>query len=468
MDAARILIVEDESLSAMNISMMLEERDYEVTGITPSGKGAIECARIQKPDLVLMDIILNDSIDGIMACQEIKACQDIPVIFMTAHSDKNTLNRAKTARPDGYIVKPLNSDELYSTIEIALYKHRMEVRLQDNELLYKSLLQVLEHGVLLINTDGIIVQANPCGQELLGYGGRNIQGRYFPDLRINLLKQDGSSMSSGKIAELLGNSGKLQFKDIVLGINGAENSVSWITLNVYQVYNSRGDREMSVWTLNDITKLRQAEDKLKHSRHIEELLLAEIHHRVKNNFQVINSLVSLQSEYIKDERDRSLYVDTRNRIFSMALVHEKLYQSDDLARIDFSIFIQELIEELRGVYPGANDSIAVSVQAEQIYLGINQAIPCALLINEIVSNALKHAFPENRLGTIVIELFEDAEECYLLQIKDDGVGLPGELDFRNPNSLGLQLVQDLVGQLKGEVELYKSNGTRFSIIFPVQ
>jgi two-component sensor histidine kinase len=213
--------------------------------------------------------------------------------------------------------------------------------------------------------------------------------------------------------------------------------------------------------VQDITERKLADERIRASLREKEVLLKEIHHRVKNNLQIISSLLNLQSKYIKDVSAIEMFKESRNRIRSMTLIHEKLYRSKDLAHIDLPEYIQNLSSNLFRSYNSG--SVTLKTQIDDILLGIDTAIPCGLIINELVSNSLKHAFPEHR-GEITVSLLWN-DPNYTLMVKDTGKGFPADVDFRNTESLGLQLVCTLTEQLSGEIVLDRSNGTAWSITF---
>ncbi|MFN2218978.1 MAG: histidine kinase dimerization/phosphoacceptor domain -containing protein [Anaerolineae bacterium] len=215
----------------------------------------------------------------------------------------------------------------------------------------------------------------------------------------------------------------------------------------------------------EIAERRRAEGQLKTSLAEKEMLLKEIHHRVKNNLQVISSLLYLQSRQIEDKEALKMFEESQHRVRSMALVHERLYQTRDLASVDLTDYLQRLASYLLRSYRGTSPSIRLNVNAEPIALGIDLAVPCGLIVNELVSNSLKHAFSDGQEGEITIDLGIDPEGRYRLVVGDNGLGLPDDLDFRNTESLGLRLVSTLVDQLEGTIELDRSNGTRFTFSF---
>ncbi|AFY82184.1 PAS domain S-box protein [Oscillatoria acuminata] len=216
----------------------------------------------------------------------------------------------------------------------------------------------------------------------------------------------------------------------------------------------------------DITTRKQSEQQIKASLHEKEVLLKEIHHRVKNNLQIIHSLLKLQSSYTKDPQALQMFRDSQNRIRSMALIHELLYRSHNLASINFAEYINQLTTNLLRAYNiTVHSQPEILINVDAIELGIDTAIPCGLMINELITNAFKYAFVDGFKGRISIDFHKDGSDTYELKIADNGVGLPADLDFRNTESLGLKLVCNLTRQLDGEISLDRSQGSCFTIRF---
>jgi len=206
------------------------------------------------------------------------------------------------------------------------------------------------------------------------------------------------------------------------------------------------------------------EIQLKKSLDEKEMLLKEIHHRVKNNLMIISSLLNLQSRYIKDKASQDIFKESQNRARSMALIHERLYQSTDLKRIDFGYYIRSLTTELFHTYNADPSFIKLKINVEDIFLDINTSIPLGLIINELITNSLKYAFPDGMKGEIFMSL-KLVEEMYELIISDNGIGLPDNLDLKHIESLGLLLVTSLTEQIDGEITIKRINGTEFKIRF---
>jgi two-component sensor histidine kinase len=213
-----------------------------------------------------------------------------------------------------------------------------------------------------------------------------------------------------------------------------------------------------------INRMRN-EDRLKDSLHEKEVLIKELHHRVKNNLQVVSSLLALQARKVEDPKYRAYFEESKNRIHAMALVHEKLYHSEDMAKIDFSSYLNDLTRYLFYTYNTNRQLVLLRLDVKDIHLGIDAAVPCAMIINELVSNSLKHGFPAGRSGELSVSLNKDAGGKHTLSVNDTGVGVPPSFNIRTSGSLGMQIVQSLTKQIRGTIEIDGSRGMRVEIIF---
>jgi Signal transduction histidine kinase len=202
---------------------------------------------------------------------------------------------------------------------------------------------------------------------------------------------------------------------------------------------------------------------LKYSLEEKEVLLREIHHRVKNNLQIISSLLSLQRLQVEDSQTADILWECQGRVRAMAMIHENLYQSHDLGSINFRNYVEMLLYDIFNLYRVNKKSVKLDTLIESVEMGIETAMPCGLVINELATNSVKHAFPQGN-GTIRIELKTD-NDLHILIFEDDGIGLPENLDPLKSKKLGLMVVNTLVNQLNGEMEIDRSNGTKFIIKF---
>ncbi len=212
--------------------------------------------------------------------------------------------------------------------------------------------------------------------------------------------------------------------------------------------------------VRDATERKAIEAQAREAR---ETYIKEIHHRVKNNLQVISSLLFLQSRSVHEPATLGVLRESRNRVRSIAMIHEKLYRSPDVTRLDFAEYVRDLVTDLQAAYEVERGKVTVHTRVQDVRLGMDTAIPCGLIINELVSNALEHAFPGENGGEILIDLRPAGDRMFELRVWDDGIGLPSDLDWRNASSLGLRLVSDLTRQLDGSIDLETTAGTLFRL-----
>ena len=239
----------------------------------------------------------------------------------------------------------------------------------------------------------------------------------------------------------------------------------WFQTTKIPLIASNGKADHILGVATDITERKRIEEQIKVSLKEKEILLKEIHHRVKNNLQIISSLLYLQSSTIKDQKMLNMFKDSQNRVRSMALIHERLYQSKVLSKINFSEYIDNLTKHLYRSYGINMNLVRLKTDVDSIEIDVDSAVPCGLLLNELISNSLKHGFPNNREGSISIKLSKEKENHFFLTVKDDGIGLPKDLDVRKTQSLGLQLVNTLTRQLKGTMAWKNNGGTEFKFTF---
>ena len=340
-------------------------------------------------------------------------------------------------------------------------KIRKKQRESDAQL--KSIVELSTDGYLSVNLKGMITDCNSAFLNHTGYSREDIVNKHFsklPTLRVKDIPQF-MKMSYAAIR------GKVQ-RHIEYKWIHKDGSTHWGEVYV-GFLKKRGIISGYHITTKDITERKQAADKIKASLKEKEVLLKEIHHRVKNNLQVISSLLKLQSEYIKDKKSLQKFKESQDRVRSMALIHEKLYQSGDFASISFKDYIKDLVHRLFRSYEADSGKIALRMDLKDVLLGIDIAIPCGLILNELLSNSLKHAFPENREGKINVGLRSVEKNEIELKVSDNGVGLPEDIDFRKTETLGLHLVTILgEDQLGGKIELKRTGGTEFKIRFKIK
>jgi PAS domain S-box-containing protein len=349
---------------------------------------------------------------------------------------------------------------LYGILIDITEKKKTEQKLYDTQLRLSMLLNNLSNVVFYETGGGReFITENIYG--LTGYSADEFvrDREMFP----KLMNREDSERIEKSLSEW-STAGKPGILTNEFRITHKDGSIIWLEDHIFVITPESGSKYMS-GVMIDITERKKTEQKIKDSLEEKEILIKEIHHRVKNNLQIVSSLLKLQAGYIKDEFALEMLLESQNRVKSMALVHQKLYQSKDLSKIDFNDYLHQLLYHLLHVFKMGPDKIKLNINAENIRIGIDTAIPCGLIINELVSNSFKHAFPGNLSGIIEVDLYNCDNGFYRLTVKDDGIGFPHEIDFRKTTSLGLQLVMTLTEQLDGKVELKNNQGTEFNITF---
>ena len=624
-----ILIVEDEALIALDIRSNLVSLGFVVDGVAATGEEAVDCAGRHRPDLILMDIALSGAMDGIEAARIIKERFPAPVIYLTGNADLAAVTRARDTAPYGYVLKPVNHHDLYSTIDTALMRRELEIQLRrkneeltsaneemqsiieelqaSNEELVRSqedltaserkfqqLFSEMPDGFALHRivcddagkpVDYRFLDINPSFERLTGldrgvigktvreaipgiedfwietYGRVALTGtgtrfesfsapldrwydviafspsrQYFAciftditgrkrmetalreseetsrmitelsvdyvfkvditkdgALKLSFISDNYYAITGRPPDEILDASEWLslfhpddrekflmfQADVIARGRRGEmegrtylkNGAMRWISVSCRPFIERESGRVTAVLgAVKDITERKLADERLRASLREKETLLKEVHHRVKNNLQIITSLLNLQAMSITDTEKRELFIMAQNRVRSMALVHEKLYQSDNLELIDFRSYLQQLINEIAMTYERSKGIDALEVESDEISLPINLAIPCGLIVTELVTNAVKYAFPPGWEGKprIRISLRSERNDMVRLTVNDNGIGMPATVNAEKSETLGLSLVNILVRQIEGTLNFSREYGTAITCVFSLQ
>jgi PAS domain S-box-containing protein len=346
--------------------------------------------------------------------------------------------------------------DLADSINNSLFSlQKSEKELENSEKKYRNIFENTGTAVLIADEDMTISLINKTFENILNKEKSQIIGKNW----LNMIAPEDRDRISNyhKISDT--NNGSdivLKTYDVQLNIDGEPRSF-------FATFDFIPGTKKSLISLIDITERKKAEILLKASLKEKELLLREIHHRVKNSLQIISSLLSLQADEIDDKEIVERYNESENRIHTIALVHESLYNSNDISEINFHDYVESLVQNIKDSYNIDIKNIIITLELDDYELGIETAIPLGLIINELVSNAIKHAFI-NQEGNILLKLTK-SDDIYELTISDDGKGLRNDFDMDNEKSLGFILINALVKQLEGEIEVLIDGGSVFIIKF---
>ena len=508
----KIMVVDNSPLMLELMSDLFSKEGHQVL-TAEDGLAALDLLQTYNPDIIFIDLIMPN-IDGKKLCQIIRSMHHlngVHLVILSATAAEEEIDLSEL-RANAYIAKgqfsaiaphllavvnklehesPQTSAAKIMGID-RVYPREITKELLSTKKHFELILGSMSEGILEVTLEARIVFANPAAVALIGVAEANLLGA-----RLSELFEDRNRKRVELLCEKLGASPQTIRDASPLTLNGKKLSLNTLPVS--------GNENKAIVILKDVSEQKRAEDELQqHREHLEELvvertaalkktnerlqaeinerkhaeellklslrdkelLLREVHHRTKNNMQIISSLLNLQSLRLKNPDALSVFEDSQTRIRAMALIHETFYQSEDLTTIGFKDYVMNLTQGLFGAYRLKNNAIGLSVNVDSVTLGIDSAVPCGLVINELVSNALKHAFPEKGSGTITITARLNTEHIIELIVEDDGRGMPGEIDYRHTETLGLRLVVDIVeDQLGGTIEPLDGPGTGFRITF---
>ena len=509
----RILVVDDDPRLLRVTSRVLSASGYDVRE-APTGGEALQLAQDFRPDLIVLDVILPD-IGGVEVCRRIKADETLVGTYVLMFSGLRTGSENQAvgleAGADGYIVRPITNRELLARVEAMLRLKRVEDALRQQTVQLQGLREVGLDLTAQLDLDDLLhsIVSWACQLSAVDAAGLYL---YRPEQDVlemavacgsrplpvgNLLRR-GEGLS-GKVWE----TGEPLIVEDYLGWEGrAEAYVDYGPASVVGVPILWRGEFLGVLNVGDpsdpprvfspadvelLTMLAaQVAVAIKNARLHEQTqrdsktkaaMLAEIHHRVKNNFQIVSSLLDFQADFTQDEQAVQALRDSQYRVHSMARVHELLYQAPDLAHVDFGAYVEAMSWDLFLTYLIDPGSVKLTVDVDSLPLGIKSAVPCGLILNELLSNALKYAFPSpDTPGAPAIQdgpeirpevrvSFRQRGELYELEVSDNGVGLPPGFEFPTENSLGLFLIDTFAQQLKGSVLWESDGGTTCRVAF---
>ncbi|PWR70250.1 sensor histidine kinase [Methanospirillum lacunae] len=485
-----ILVVDDTHASLKLLTELLTIEGYTVRS-ADSGELALRSVKRSPPELILLDIRMPD-MDGFEVLKQLLSSEEsksIPVIFLSAVIDVDLRVKGLKDGAVDFIIKPFQKEDLLARVRTHLELYQLRVRTEDQARKISDINSELKREIdqRSIAEDKILQTVSLLDATIES----SDDGILALDKTGKIIKYNHQFVSMWKIPEsiLLPNQSFLAIDSVFRLVKDIDQINSHIKSENCESDTDGFDRiELSdgrifewyskphkiggivsgrVWNFRDVTKRTMMEAHIVESLQEKEMLLKEIHHRVKNNMQVISSLLYLQSQTVKDEYTRHLFNESQNRIRSISLVHEQLYRSNNLRLIEYGDYLRKMFGSLFESYKVDVRQVIMIIDAHQVMISIEKAVPCSLIVNELISNSLKYAFPNNQKGEIKIGFsLNTADKLYTLDYRDDGVGIPEHVDVVHPATLGISLIYGLTKQLKGTVTRIKDNGTHFIISFP--
>ncbi|MEW6586494.1 MAG: histidine kinase dimerization/phosphoacceptor domain -containing protein [Nitrospirota bacterium] len=496
--AIKILLIEDNLGDARLIRDMLEDAQYQSFSLyhaetLSEGSHMLSDGQF---NVVLLDIGLPDSM-GIDSIKAIKDCSpEVPIIMMTGLDNEETAITSLKMGAQDYLVKgQVDTGLLLRSIRYAIERNNAAADIESKQRFIQHVADTTPDILYILDiSDHSLVYSNKALRDVLGYSveeinlfGDSLYHKLVYSEDLNRVLEYGERLYSANDDKILNLECRMRHRD-----------GRWRWMDFRSVVFSRGkdgSTKEILGTAHDITDRKETEERIRASLLEKELLLREIHHRVKNNMTVIFSMLKLQSRHVKDEHYRSMFHDSMSRIKSMALVHEKLYRSGNLAAVNFGAYLKDLANNLFMFYKISADRVRLRTEVADITLGIDTAIPCGLIVSELVSNAMKHAFREDETGEITVSLREIADAGTArtdasfrhdpterqheesgssspdtgieLTVSDNGSGIPADIEISQSKSMGLNLVNALVKQLHGTIEVNRKKGTEFRVRFRI-
>ena len=492
----RILLLEDNPTDVELIQFELREAGFIfISKVAVTEADFLHELQEYCPDLILSDYDLPQYNGALALAESRSRCPDIPFILVTGALSEDHAIEILTRGAKDYVLKTRLQQRLAPAVRRVLaeaeehrgrkraeaelreahrtLEERVRIRtaeleaeietrkkttaaLRESEERHRTIIQTAMDGFWLVDRQGNLLDVNKTYCQVSGYSEQELLAMSIPDLEATETSKD-TLLHIQKI--------------IVRGEDRFETRHRRKDGTIFDVEISvqyrPSDGGQFVVFLHDISNRKRAEKRTMASLQEKETLLREIHHRVKNNLQIISSLLKLQARQIADEKLKGVFQECQDRIKAMAAVHSMLYKSQNFAEINFGEYVRGIAGQLFRSYKTSSAAISLIIQADKVLLPIDTAIPLGLIINELVSNTLKYAFPVIRKGKITIEI-NHTEYGLRLLYEDDGVGFPKDVDFKKAETMGLKLVNMLVEQLGGTIEQLASGGTGYLIRFKTQ
>lgn len=495
-----ILIVEDEALIAASEEMQLKQYGYGVVTANCGEEAIATVNSLPDIDIILMDIDLGKGMDGTVAAREIQKHHDIPIMFLSSHTEKEIIDKTEQITSYGYLVKSAGITVLDASIKMALRLYeatRMTIDknaeieaandkltaaneqleatieelqrsesdlmereriLAENEERFRSLFMSMSDGFYLSEVlsdeqgrpyDYRFVETNPAFEKMVGLTREQLIGKTYKDIvTVDTTHWLDTYFTVAETGEPL-----------LYEFESPEYNTT------FETYSYRPRMGQVTVLVRDISERKRAENAIMQTMKENTMLMQELQHRVKNNMTMISAMLGIEMNNLRDDTDRAIFKNMQNRISSMAFLYEQLYTNDRRGSVPIREYIVNLVSSLATSFVDGIIDVNITTEIDDIELDMRQAVPLGLIINELVTNALKHAYYAGLNGEIRLTLTHDANE-YALTVSDDGKGLPKGSSLPSLKGMGLKLVDILVNQLKGTVFINGVQGTTIRISFP--
>ena len=436
-----LLVIEDNQGDVNLLKIMLQETairfSLEVAGRLDQGIGL---AKSQKFDLIFLDFNLPDSygIDTFIHLKE--SISQIPVVVLSGTDDTTLALEAVRKGAQDYLVKgQFDGERLEKTIQFAIERQRIMHSLISNESQLRVIIQQNYDGIIVLDSDKNILFCNPSASKILGKSFMQLLDRPF-QFQVDI--------------------------DRINEIEIVQDSGERIAAEMKATKIQTGNESGYLINLHDVTLRKESEARLKALINEKEVLLKEVHHRVTNNFVLITTMLRMQSQTTDNDYIKGVLNECSSRLNSMAIIHRQLYESGDLGQIDVGRYIRSLCVSLIQSYAPSGVRVVLDPDIDSISMGINKSIPIGLIVNELITNALKYAFKKDieQQNRLTVQLHQNEDQTVQLIVADNGVGLPENFSIESTESLGLKIVRMLVeDQLSGRIHVSGSGGARFEI-----
>jgi len=453
----QVLLVEDDTATAELMRRSLQRTGYsvEIASGVQAGLDALRGDAVF--DALLLDYQLPDGESWQVADAARAHVPEVPVVFVTGMSDEGVAIEALRRGIADYVKKTAGFwNELPAVLERVARLSQIKGRLDETGALMRAIVDQSSDLVAVCNGDGALIYLSQISLAILGTRADDLLGSPWSELIVPEDRSTLLCMHAGLDEN--------PTQTAILRCRRKNGSLAWMEARVALLHAASGSDRMIVLTLHDITAQREHERQIQSSLQEKEVMLKEIHHRVKNNLQVVQSLLKMSARKLGDSDARVAIESTVERVHAMSMVHERLYQMPDLSALPLGQYLSDIFGaaiQSNLLTPG---DVRLKLDVEEILLPIERAVPFALLSNELLSNCFKHAFPDGRRGAIAVEVHREDEVVHMV-VQDDGVGLPDNFDAARSNSMGLKLAVSLARQLGGNLDFSSQNGCRVEAWF---